>query len=263
VQSAQTEVCPSCGIKLTVHASRCPACGFLLASAPGPVYQNSLPPKRPRPLAVPRSRLPIVVALVGVGLTAAIASIGFWLVRQRDEQRAALPAASALRAPPPASTPPAVELEPTTLFAKAKAAALAWHTDAALVEIDIGPVTAGKVEPDGKLVFLFGKPAGKKLGPGTAVQALGFLVTADQNGLRGDEHSMAKAVSAAEPNCIFEDVLGKLSKAGVPSTERLHLHYAMSDKSARGVWRVARADGEREGPTLRALDGSNCAIIVR
>jgi hypothetical protein len=208
------------------------------------------------------SDLPIAVALVGLGATLALVVLGFWLVRRRDNERAALPepsaTASALR--PAASATAPVALEPTALFAKAKSAALAWHTDAALTEIDISPVNLGKVGPSGKLVFSFGKPAGKKLGPGSAVQTLGFVVTADESGLRGDEQPVGKVVSVAEPNCIFEDVLIKVGKAGVSASEALHLHYAMSEPPSRGVWRVSRAGGSE---ALRTLDGASCAIIVR
>jgi hypothetical protein len=223
------------------------------------VYQNSLPPKRPRPAGGTRSTLPVVVAFAGLAVTVGIVIVGFWLVRERDNARAALPAATASVSAPAPAPPPPVVLEPTTLFAKAKSAALAWHTDATLIEIDIAPVIGRKVDPSGKLVFKFGKPAGNKLGPGRPVQAIGFVVTADASGIQAVEHPAGKAVSAAEPNCIFEDVLGKVEKTGISSSEKLHLHYGMSDKQARGVWRVSRV-GETEA--LRTLDGSNCAIIV-
>jgi hypothetical protein len=246
-------------VPLATHVPRCPACGFLLASAPGPVYQNSLPPKRPRPIGSRPSTLPTIIAIAGIGATVVIAVVGFLLLRRRDDARAALPMAPAELSATVKHAPPPVVLEPTTLFAKAKSAALAWHTEATLVAIDIAPVVAGKVDPSGKLTFVFGKPSGNKLGPGTPVQATGFIVTADANGLQGDEHPLGKAVSVAEPNCIFEDVLGKAEKAGVSLGDALSLHYAMSDKQARGVWRVSRA-GETE--VLRTLDGANCAIIV-
>jgi hypothetical protein len=197
----------------------------------------------------------------GLGLALAIAVVGFGLMRQRDNERAAQPLASlSASAPPaPAPKPPALVLEPTTLFAKAKSAALAWHTDAALISIDIAPVVSGKVDSGGKLVFTFGKPAGRQLGPGMPLQAAGFVVTADASGIRGEEHATSKAVAVAEPNCIFDDVLAKAEKAGVSLSEKLHLHYAMSEKNALGVWRLTRS-GETEA--LRTLDGATCAIIV-
>lgn len=264
MQSGQTQVCPSCGALLTARGPRCRGCGFLLASAPAPVYQDSLLPKRPRPrpLARVRSSLPIALTLLGVVVTIAIIVVGFWLVRQRDNERAALPAPAAAPSARDATAPntAALVLEPTTLFARAKTAALAWHTDATLIDIDISPVTLGKVDPSGKLVFTFGKPAGRKLGPGLPVQALGFVVTADARGVQGEERATPQAVSAPEPNCIFEEVLGKVEKAGIPSSEPLRLHYATSEKSARGLWRVTRV---ATGELLRTLDGANCAIIVR
>jgi hypothetical protein len=241
---------------------RCPACGFLLASAPGPVYQNSLPPQRPRPAVGAQSSLPTAVMFVGFGVALAITVVGFLLVRQRDNQRAALPAPSSATlsaAPASSSTPPAVVLEPTTLFAKAKAAALGWHADATLIAVDIAPVSAGKVDPSGKLGFTFGKPAGKKLGPGAPVQSTGFVVNADATGARADELQIGSTVSIAEPNCIFEDLVGKIEKLGIPSSEKLHLRYALSDKGTRGVWRVFRVG---ESQVRWTLDGANCAIIV-
>jgi hypothetical protein len=208
-----------------------------------------------------RSNLPTVIAIAGVAVAFAIAVIGFGLMRQRDNERTVLQAASiAVSAPPaPKPAPPQIALEPTTLFAKAKSAALAWHNDAALISIDITPIVDGKVDPSGKLVFTFGKPAGKKIGPGMPLAPLGFVVTANANGIQADEHATNKAVAVAEPNCIFDDVLAKAENAGVSRGDRLHLRYTMSDKNARGVWRVSR-DGEAE--ILRTLDGSNCAIIV-
>jgi hypothetical protein len=162
-------------------------------------------------------------------------------------------------APAPSTAPPAVALEPTTLFAKAKSAALGWHTDATLIEIDISPMSAGKVDPSGKLSFTFGKPAGKKLGPGVPVQSMGFVVEADASGVQADERPIGSAISLAEPNCIFEDLVGKIEKAGIPAGEKLHLRYALSDKGTRGVWRVSRVG---ESQVRLALDGANCAIIV-
>lgn len=243
---------------LTARGTRCPACGFLLASAPGPVYQNSLRPKRPRPASGARSALPGVIAIGGVLATFAVAVGGFVAMRKQDDARAAKPIASVVvsAAPAPSAAP---VLEPTALFAKAKSKALAWHTDATLIEIDIAPVLLGKVDPTGKLEFVFGKPAGKKLGPGNPVQGTEFVVTAGASGVEGTERSTGKAVSVAEPNCIFEDVLVKVANAGVSSGERLRFHYAMSEKHARAVWRVSR-DGE--AGALRTLDGANCAIII-
>ncbi len=208
------------------------------------------------------SNIPTAVAVGGLALAAAIAVLGFWWVRRQDDARAALPPpASVVGAPiaPPSASARAVVLEPTPLYAKAKAAALAWHTDAALLSIDIAPVTAGHVEPSGKLTFTFGAPAGKKLGPGAAVRATGFVVSADASGVHGEEASVTKSVAVAEPNCIFEDLRTQLEKAGISGTEPLRLRYQMSEKSARGLWRVTRLE---DGEAVRTFDGANCAVIV-
>jgi hypothetical protein len=199
--------------------------------------------------------------LVGLGVALAIAVVGFLWLRRRDNERAALPAPSAaLRAAPaPSTAPPVVVLEPTTLFAKAKSAALGWHTDAALIEIDISPVSEGKVDPSGKLSFTFGKPAGKKLGPGAPAQSTGLVVEADASGVRADEHPIGSAVLVAEPNCIFEDVAEEIRKTRISPSEKLLFRYALRDKGRRAVWRVSRLG---DSQILRTLDGANCAIIV-
>jgi hypothetical protein len=120
-------------------------------------------------------------------------------------------------------------------------------------------VTAGKVEPNGELVFTFGKPASRTLGPGTPVQSTAFVVQADAAGIHAQERAVGKAVSLAEPNCIFEDLVDKIAKTGIPNDQRLHLRYARSDKGTRGVWRASPVG---EARTLRMLDGATCAIIV-
>jgi hypothetical protein len=136
---------------------------------------------------------------------------------------------------------------------------LAWHEDATLVQIDLAPVVDGKLDPGATLEFVFGKPVGKRIGPGVSVQSGLFVVTADASGLRSGERPGANASAVAEPNCIFEDVLEKTAKSGLSTRDRLRLRYAQSQKNGRGLWFVSR-DGEAEA--RRTLDGANCAIIV-
>jgi len=247
---------------LEAHGTRCPACGFLLAAAPSRVYEDSLPPRRPRPARIVPSNVPTAVAIGGALLAVIIAISGFWWVRKRDDARAALPLpVSAVNATPlpSVSVAPPVTFEPTALYAKAKAAALAWHTDAALLSIDIAPVRAGHVAPNGKLTFGFGIPAGKRLGPNAPVRSAGFIVRVDADGLRGEEGNVAKSVVVGEPNCIFEDLRTQLEKAGVAPDQELRLHYQFSERNGRGLWRVTRfGDGE----TVRTFDGASCAVIV-
>ena len=243
---------------LAEPGARCPSCGYLLASAPGPVFQNSIRPKRARPEGAPKNALPTVLAGAGMLAILVTASAAFWQLRKHDDARPAppAPAASASAAPAP-SGPPA--LDPNALFVQAKSKALAWHEDATLVEIDLAPVVDGKLDPSASLEFVFGKPVGKRIGPGTSVQSGLFVVSADANGLRSAERPGTNASAVAEPNCIFEDVLEKTAKSGLSTHDRLHLRYAQSQKNGRGLWFVSR-DGEAEA--RRTLDGANCAIIV-
>jgi hypothetical protein len=259
VQSGQKQVCPSCGVTLTVPGPRCPSCGFLLASAPGPVFQNSIRPKRARPAGNPSSSLPTILAGVGLAAIVVSATTAFWLLRRQDDTAALAPLAAASVSAAP-STVSSSGPDAGALFGQAKAKALAWHQDAALVQIDLAPVVDGKLDADATLEFVFGKPViGKGIGPGTAVQSSLFVVTADARGLRESERPGSNASAVAEPNCIFEEALEKAAKSGVALRDRLRLRYAQSQKSGRGLWFVSR-DGDAE--PLRTLDGANCAIIV-
>jgi hypothetical protein len=200
------------------------------------------------------------MALAGVGILAILvtATAAFWQLRKRDDASLAPPLASASSSAAPAASS-APLLDPSALFAQAKARALSWHEDATLVEIDLAPVVDGKLDPSASVEFVFGKPVGKRIGPGTSVQSGLFVVTADANGLRTGERPGTNASAVAEPNCIFEDVLEKTAKSGLSMHDRLRLRYAQSQKNDRGLWFVSR-DGEAEA--RRTLDGANCAIIV-
>jgi hypothetical protein len=186
------------------------------------------------------------------------ATVAFWQLRKRDEARGAEPVATASAAASamPSSSP---VLDPSSLFAQAKSRALAWHEDATLVELNLAPVLDGKLDPSATLEFVFGKPVGKRIGPGASVQSGLFVVTADSQGLRASERPGSNASAVAEPNCIFEDVVDKVAKSGLSTHDRLRFRYAQSQKNGRGLWFVSR-DGEAE--PRRTVDGANCAIIV-
>ena len=258
MQSGQIQLCPSCGVTLAVPGTRCPSCGFLLASAPGPVFQNSIRPKRARPIGGPGTTVPTLLAGAVLAIFV-LATCAFWLMRKRDDaaRREAPSASASVVAAPVASNAPA--LDPNALFAQAKTLALGWHVDATLVEMDFAPVLDGRLDPSATLEFVFGRPVGKHLGPGSPVQSGLFVVTADAQGVRSAERPGANATAVAEPNCIFEDVAQKSAQSGLSTRDRLRFRYAQSQKNERGLWFVSR-DGEAE--PQRTLDGSNCAIIV-
>jgi hypothetical protein len=222
------------------------------------VFQNSIRPKRARPEGSPKTALPSVLAGAGVLAILVTATAAFWQLRKHDDASQAQPvAAASSSAAPAASSAPA--FDPSALLAQAKSKALAWHEDATLVQIDLAPVVDGKLDPGATLEFVFGKPVGKRIGPGASVQSGLFVVTADAHGLRSGERPGANASAVAEPNCIFEDVLEKTAKSGLSTHDPLRLRYAQSQKNGRGLWFVSR-DGEAEA--RRTLDGANCAIIV-
>ncbi|MEO8904901.1 MAG: hypothetical protein ABI488_20925 [Polyangiaceae bacterium] len=180
-------------------------------------------------------------------------------MRKRDDAASReLPSASASAlAAPAASSAPA--LDSNALFAQAKTLALGWHVEATLVQMDFAPVLNGKLDPSATLEFVFGRPVGKRLGPGSPVQSGLFVVTANAHGVKAAERPGAHATAVAEPNCIFEDVVQTSAQSGLSVRDRLRFRYAQSQKNERGLWFVSR-DGEAE--PQRTLDGSNCAIIV-
>jgi len=213
---------------------------------------------RARPEGRAQTALPLWLTAAGALAILVCATAAFWQLRQRDAG-----ASAQLAAPPSAPVRPIPSgrpaLDPSALFAQAKSKAVAWHEDATLVEVDVAPIIDGKVDPSATVEFVFGKPMGKRIGPGTSVQSGLFVVTADSQGLRSSERPGSNASAVAEPNCIFEDALEKSSKSGLSTHDRLRLRYAQSQKNGRGLWFVSR-DGEAE--PLRTLDGANCAIIV-
>jgi hypothetical protein len=222
------------------------------------VFHNSIRPRRERPAARASTSLPIWLTAAGAVAILVSATIAFWQLRKRDEASVAEPVAAASTSASAAPSSSAM-LDPSSLFAQAKSRALAWHEDATLVELDLAPVLDGKVDPSATLELVFGKPMGKRIGPGASVQSGLFVVTADSQGLRSGERPGSNASAVAEPNCIFEDVVDKVAKSGLSTHDRLRFRYAQSQKNGRGLWFVSR-DGEAE--PLRTLDGANCAIIV-
>ena len=231
----------------------------MLASAPAPVFQNSIRPKRARPKISPQTALPTLLAGGGVVALIVLATFTYWLTRKHDDagsREVPRASASSTAAPAPDQAP---TLDANALFTQAKTLALGWHVDATLVQMDFAPVLDGKLDPSATLEFVFGRPLGKHLGPGSAVQNGLFVVTADAHGVRAAERPGTNAIAVAEPNCIFEDVLRKSAQSGLSMRDRLRFRYAESQKNERGLWFVSR-DGEAEA--LRTLDGSSCAIIV-
>ncbi len=201
--------------------------------------------------------VPTLLAGGGVIAVIALATFAFWLMRKRDDAASQVAPSASVLAAPAASSAPA--LDPNTLFARAKTLASGWHVDATLVQMDLAPVLEGKLDPSASLEFVFGRPVGKRLGPGSPVQSGLFVVTADARGTHSSERPGSNATAVAEPNCIFEDVLKKSVQSGLSARDRLRFRYAQSQKNERGLWFVSR-DGEAE--PARTLDGSNCAIIV-
>ena len=165
--------------------------------------------------------------------------------------------------PGPAFRVDAGAFHPNAVLVKAKVRALAWHADAALVRAAFSPVVGGKVdvEQGGKFKVTYGKPAGKKLGPGAPVGAKQLVVIVDSAGTRTEERDAAKTGHVvAEPNCTFNQAWRALTAAGVSKTARVSVSYQRHEKHQRGVWSAAEEGLPERG---RLLDGSTCNLLVR
>lgn len=254
-------VCPQCGAAVGGTAGRCIQCGFLFTEATPPIsaplgfVQGRM---RPRPKPRQTGKLAALILLGGLLGVAAVSALAWSsLKRSAEERRLATEAAPAsARLPPPA--PSSTALEPDALLPSAKSKALAWHRDALLVEIDAAPVGKdGKLDGDGSVSFVFGKPASAKVGMGADVRGTAFQVSFGSSGSETREKPAPRARAVAEPNCLVEDV-AKIIAASVPSAGPLRLRYAMSEKHERAVWRVYEVGADK---VLRTLDGTSCNIL--
>lgn len=213
---------------------------------------------RPMP-ARRRSFTPVVV----VSTAAAVAGIAAltWAVYPRTST-VVMPTLTPV--PPPASGTDAGDgvLDPSDLLVKAKVDALKWDPNATLVRIVAASVAGGVVDKvGGSVTYVFGKPAGAKLGPGAPLDLDRFVLRVDREGFHGHrESSPERAVGLAEPGCSFSDAWASIVASGVPSNETLTLVYGESSRHGRAVWEIE----EPVDPKLqRSLDGQSCAILTR
>lgn len=254
--------CPGCGAIVGSGGGRCPQCGYALPDLQGATRTAAIvgTPVRPRPPAA-RKASPLPPIAMGV---AALAALGgaFWFFRGSMAPAKPAPAPSAATMATAASTlPPTApgEIDPISALSQGRKRAQAWNGEAQLASITASGFVQGRVDgaSGGKIELAFGKPVGG-VGPGSKLAAARFVVTVDSGGTRDAEADGAPGQrSVSEPNCGIDDAWRSTIASGVPSTAKITLRYARSDKHDRDVW-FATGDDEKQA---RALDGNTCAIL--
>src|SRR5262249_51568265 len=121
--------------------------------------------------------------------------------------RSAVASASASSAP---SAPPGAlgpfdprAVDPMELLGKAKTRALAWSKDALLISMRARPVVSGRVDiaSGGTIEYVFGRPTGEGMGPGTKTSGKRLRMTLTNTGIELEETAGPGARAALEPNC--------------------------------------------------------------
>jgi hypothetical protein len=253
--------CWQCGTVLSVAGGRCPACGVEQSNPP------SMTPSVRRGRSIePRkgTATPWVVLAIGLAL---VTAIGFFLAPRPSSpaERPPEPRAVEPSLPSPSESAPATDVravDPIEALGKARARAIAWHPDAILVSIHAAPVGESGVDlPSGGVIeYVFGRPAGEGFGAGAKTSNKRFTVKLSSAGESGAESSAGPGRAAIDPNCPFEDALKKVRASGVPKTTALVVAYEFSEKHDRTIFRVTSPGDDT---VSRALDGQNCAILVR
>jgi len=178
------------------------------------------------------------------------------------------PSASAERGETPLFADPA-RVDPSDLYPRVKARALAWNADARLSSITATPVLGDKVDltkDDAEIVYLFG------VDPSARVHPFGHLaVTVRRSGMDEAPSSepaktgpagvrAAPPINVVEPNCVFDAAAKAAHASGVPAATAMKLRYEADGTPRRGVW-TARVPGHAE--LDRVIDGQTCAIVTR
>ena len=153
-------------------------------------------------------------------------------------------------------------VEPSALLGRARARAATWHEHAELVLIEASPVVSGNVDvgAGGTLDLVFGKPTGARLGPGAPLGSERLAVRVTPKGLSATEDRATAARAVADPSCPMDEAWQKIVASGVPSSHKLSMRYARSDKHDRAVWKATALDDPK---LTRTLDGASCVILVR
>ncbi|MEZ4224079.1 MAG: hypothetical protein R3B13_24235 [Polyangiaceae bacterium] len=197
-----------------------------------------------------------MIALTAVVLVAG-AGILYWTLGP-PRHAPGQPSAS-VSDPAPSALAPSPVADPEQTLSRAWKKARAWRTEAALVDLRIEGVTAGRLAENATWVATFAEPTGR-MGPGAAVGKGRFIVTARADQLQTREESSGDAALAApDPDCPVASAWRAAVASGLASSIPLQLGYRYSKTRNRAIW-TARAVGNEE---QRELDGASCNILAR
>jgi hypothetical protein len=261
--------CVACGIVLSVSGGRCPSCGALQPDAgAGPSVEPTIQAAPRGEAARTSSHKTALVLLAGAAVAAAGLAAVLLVLGQVDRtQASAAPPVSAPEVPPSEERAKAsseyTRAEPGAFVSRARARARSWQAEAELVSIEASPVMSGTVDVTGggKLAFGFGKRSGLRMGAGAPVGSGRLVLSVEPGGLAASEEPAAGAARAVpDPDCPLDEAWQKVIASGVPSSQKLSMRYAMSDKHERAVWTAATLGEPR---LTRTLDGASCVILVR
>ena len=194
-----------------------------------------------------------VGGFVVLGLVAA--GVMVWLRHPPPSARGGVAAAVAL---PAASTTP-LRLEPSTLLAEARREASAWHPDAVLVSLSVGPLDAHGVVAGGRVEIDYARPSGARITGGAEASNERLRLSTNSGKLTKSEERTSKGRVAPEPNCLFEDAWAAAQRAGADVNAGLAIRYLWNERYGRPVWELLGSDGQ----VLRRLDGVSCSILTR
>ncbi len=267
-------VCAQCGTVIAASGGRCPQCGLMQPgglppiTAPPPYLGSRPPPSLPPPK---KSAAPMIAvggaALVLAGIVA-IAALRGPAATTSSLPSAAVPAApttapSSAHPDPGGLVPDLSDMKLDPLLQGAEKKALAWHRDAQLVAIQVGPVVEGRLDATKgtRVEILHGEPTPGRLGPGSPVGTKQLTVLVTHEGSKVEElQGEAGAKAIAEPTCVLEEAWRRVVASGVPSSSELSLRYSHSPKHDRAVWVASVAADDK---LTRTLDGRTCTILLR
>jgi hypothetical protein len=256
--AASAELCPQCGADVRTCGARCRSCGFWLPSTPAP--RTGPPTARPSFAVREGSKN----ALLGVIFVGGVIVLGLVFLGAIVWSRSGAVDGLAVNAGQPAALLPAHggapdRLEPTLLLMEARGLATAWHRDAVLVSISVGPLDARGVAADGAIELAFARPNGARISGGSDTAGTRFTLRSTGGPLTSSEEHAGKGRVAPEPNCLFEDAWAAAQRAGASAESRMRLRYVWSEKHDRPVWEVVNAGGDVQ----RRIDGITCSILTR
>jgi hypothetical protein len=152
----------------------------------------------------------------------------------------------------------AARVDPSELYPKAKARAIAWDRNAELSSLVARRVMGNGVNLsiDGaEIKYTFRIPR-RPVPLGQPEPADRYVVSFTQFGVSASEERSDPAVRlprTEEPTCTFRDAMKNAIASGISELSQIDVRFEMDQAENRGVWRIGD----------RAMDGKTCAMLRR